>query len=234
MIVARLTADTGPTASTPEAWAAHWSEARQRGGAQRFFSLYRKLVFARTVRFFINRYFPRQGIFVEAGAGTAETSVRIDKLGGARRLVAVDFVVPILRRCSRVMDAHVGGDIFRLPLRAAGVDGLWNVGVMEHLTHAQIDQAMAEFHRVLRPGAPLLLLWPGATSVPQKLLRAIEALVNRRRTDAPFHFHPPEISQLRSAAEAEAILTRNGFRLVHIDHGPRSLFAFKTIVGVKS
>jgi len=214
-----------------EDWTAHWSGANQRSVPQRFFSFYRQAVFARTVAWFIDRYFPPAGVFVEAGSGTAETSMRISKRDGARVLVAVDLVLPVVARCHPVMDVRLAGDIFHLPFASGSVDGIWNVGVMEHFTHDLIDAILLEFRRVLRPGAPVLLLWPATDSLPQKGLRAVEAVVNLRRGAAPFRFHPDEISKLRSSAEARAVLQRNGFEPVTVDAGLRSLFAFKTVVG---
>jgi hypothetical protein len=102
---------------------------------------------------------------------------------------------------------------------------------MEHFTHDRIDAMMREFRRVLRPGAPLLLLWPGTTSPPQRMLRIVEKVIHLRGKRPDFRFHPPEISQLRSVQQGRDVLTRNGFDTLEIDNGPRSLFAFKTLVG---
>src|SRR4029077_7048863 len=55
-------------------WTEHWSPEKQNTLPQRFFSFYRKAVFARAVAYFIDRYFPREGMLVEAGSGTSETS----------------------------------------------------------------------------------------------------------------------------------------------------------------
>lgn len=211
-------------------WTEHWSAERQDSASQRFFSWYRSAVFARTVAYFIDRFFPPAGIFLEAGSGTSETSQRIDKRGGARTLVACDIVLPVLERCHPIMDVALGADVFQLPFADASVDGAWNVGVMEHFTSQQIDQILGELRRVLRPGAPLLLLWPARDSVPQKLLRVAEWGINLRRRGPTFRFHPDEISQLRSSGEGRAILGRNGFDVLHIDPGFRSGMAFKTLV----
>lgn len=216
------------------AWAQHWSKENQKSLSQRFFSVYRRLVFARTVGYFANRYFPAHGVLVEAGSGTSETSRRIDKHGGARKLVAVDLLLPVLARCDSVMDVCLGGDIFRLPFTDASVEGIWNVGVMEHFTHAQIDRILSEFHRVLRPGGRVIMLWPGTDSLPQKLLRLAEAVINMNRGRHHFRFHPPEISLLESARHGRAVLSRNGFDTVTIDSGVYSLLAFKTVVGEKA
>lgn len=216
------------------AWSQHWSDENQQILSQRFFSFYRKAVFSRTVQFFIERYFPPSGMFVEAGSGTSETSLRINKHGGARMLVATDVVLPVLKRCHPVMDVRVCGDIFCFPFRANSIDGIWNVGVMEHFTHAEIDQILRGFHRVLKPGGRVILLWPGSNSVPQKILRVVEKIINLRARQEPFHFHPDEISQLRSLREGREVLLRNGFQPLHLDTGLRSLLAFKILVGVKS
>jgi SAM-dependent methyltransferase len=215
-------------------WTKHWGHANQELFSQKFFSVYRKQVFARTVAWFIDRFFPERGVFVEAGSGTAETSMRIDKRGGARVLVAADIIIPVLQHVHPVMDVRVGADNFRLPFGDGQVDGLWNVGVMEHFTHDLIDAMMREFHRVLAPGAPILLLWPATDSLPQKGLRLVEKYYNRNAAPGEkFQFHPDEISKLRSSQEGRDVLIRNGFEPVFVDGGLRSLMAFKTVVGRK-
>jgi ubiquinone/menaquinone biosynthesis C-methylase UbiE len=217
-----------------QAWSEHWADDKQQSLVQRFFSFYRKAVFARTVRYFVNCYFPKKGIFVEAGSGTAETSMRIDKFGGDRKLVATDIVQQVLTHCHPIMDGRVCGDIFCLPFADNSVDGIWNVGVMEHFTREQIDSIMGELYRVLKPGQRMILLIPGTDSPPQRILRLLEKIINVRKKEKAFSFHPPEISQLKSMQEGRELLERNGLRSLYIDYGWYSLFAFKTVVGEKS
>jgi len=156
--------------------------------------------------------------------------MRLDKLGGRRIFVALDIVPSVLQRCHPVMDVRLAGDIFQLPFPGNSLDGLWNVGVMEHFTLAEVDRMLAEFHRVLKPGAPLILFWPARDSIPQKILSAIQSLI-RLLGRRQFRFHPPEISQLRSLRQGRRILERNGFHPLDLAFGPRSLFAFKVPVG---
>ena len=215
-------------------WLKHWSGDFQETFSQRFFSFYRKAVFARTVGHFVNRYFAGSGIFVEAGAGTSETSCRIAKSGGARCLVALDLVREVLERTDPIMDVRICGDIFAMPFASDSVDGVWNVGVMEHFVHTDIDLILGEFHRVIRPGGRVVLLWPAIFSVPQRMLRVVEFFINlRRKGEDRFRFHPDEISQIRSIQEGRDVLARNGFRVVTIDPGFRSLMGFETLVGEK-
>jgi SAM-dependent methyltransferase len=229
--------DLRPRASAgkPEeiAWTEHWSGDRQQSVSQRFFSFYRKAVFARAVAHFVDRYLARQGLLVEAGSGTSETSMLIAKGDGARTLAAVDLIRPVLERCHAVMDVRICGDIFALPFQNESIDGIWNVGVMEHFTHTQIDAIMREFRRVLKPGGRVVLLWPAKFSIPQRMLRICEWFINLRRGSGRFRFHPDEISQLRSPREGREVLRRNGFQTVAIDIGLRTLMAFETLVGEK-
>jgi SAM-dependent methyltransferase len=233
-IVREISAPALPQRADLAAWSDHWSEDNQQSAAQKFFSFYRKAIFARTVQYFVDKYFPEDGVFVEAGSGTSETSMRIDKAGGSRKLTAVDIVHPILMRCHPAMDFRVCSDIFSLPFRDGSVDGIWNVGVMEHFTHEQIDAIMRECHRVLKRDAPLILLWPGVSSVPQRMLRVAEWVLNKRQSGEKIQFHPDEISQLRSAREGRHVLARNGFEVLEVEPGWRSLLAFKVLVGAKS
>ncbi|MCW5960578.1 MAG: class I SAM-dependent methyltransferase [Pyrinomonadaceae bacterium] len=215
-----------------EIWGEHWDSDNQTSVSQRFFSFYRKAVFARTVSYFTNKYFSKKGNFVEAGCGTAETSMRINKLGGDRTLIAADIVQPILKNCHPVMDEKLCCDIFSIPLKDDSIEGIWNVGVMEHFTQENNDRILSEFYRILKPGHRIILLIPGTDSPPQKILRVFEKIINFKN-GGEFRFHPPEISQMWSKTAARELLERNGFKLHRYDPGWRSLFAFKTLVGIK-
>jgi SAM-dependent methyltransferase len=215
-------------------WTEHWSADKQETAAQRFFSVYRQAVFARTVRYFTSRYFSTQGVFVEAGSGTSETSARIDKRAGDRLLVALDLIPEVLERCHSSMDIRMCGDIFRLPFKDESIEGIWNVGVMEHFTHEQIDSILREFRRTLKVGGRVILLWPAIFSVPQRILRVLEWGIHHTTSNKSFRFHPDEISQIRSIRHGREVLQRNGFRAVRIDPGVHSLMAFETIVGEKT
>jgi SAM-dependent methyltransferase len=190
-------------------------------------------VFARAVAYFVDHYLEPQGVLVEAGSGTSETSMLIEKRGEERTLVAVDLIRPVLERCHNIMDVRLCGDIFSLPFQDDSIDGIWNVGVMEHFEDDCIDAILREFRRVLKPHHRAVLLWPATFSIPQRMLRVVEWFINLRRSSGKFRFHPDEISQLRSAGHGRSILARNGFRPVAVDVGLRTLMAFETLVGEK-
>lgn len=226
-----LIPESGGARKDEDDWSHHWEGENQALLAQRFFSWYRSAVFAPTVAHYVREFFPERGVFLEAGCGTAETSAQIPKHGGARVLIAADLIPEIAARAHPVMDVRLSCDAFQLPFLTGSLDGIWNVGVMEHFLHADIDRMIREFARVLRPGAPLVMLWPARTSIPQRMLRVVEFFVNLRPRERKFRFHPDEISQLRSSAEGLHVLRRNGLQPVEVSGELRSLFAFKVVVG---
>jgi hypothetical protein len=171
-----------------EDWLNHWSPEHQNNLAQRFFSFYRKAVFSRTVNYFCSRYFPDQGVFIEAGSGTSETSMRINKNWWDRSLVAVDIFLPILMKVHPVMDLKICGDFSTFPSRTP-VDGLWTWR-MEHFTHSQIDQIPAEFHRVLKGVAAFFMAGKVRSRAENASPPEKSHPQNKR-----IPFSPPEISQ---------------------------------------
>ena len=214
------------------AWADHWT--RKGSPLAQCLSFYRMRICAPIVRDDVARYMPDSGRFIEAGSGTAETSSLVNKHGGRVKLIALDYVPAVLATKHPVADIAVAANLFAMPFADASVDGIWNVGVLEHYTHAEIDRAFQEFRRVLRPGGRVVVFWPATNSIPQKFLvggAAIVGLLTGR--GASYRFHPPEISQLHSIAEGREILERNGFRFVAVTGGLKSLLAWKTVVGQK-
>ena len=116
------------------------------------------------------------------------------------------------------------------------IDGTETPFTRVDATNFELDATLGLGRRLtVSQDGRVLLLWPGADSLPQRLLHLTEKAIHRGRGDGEFRFHliPEEISQLRSAAEGREVLRRNGFRVLHVDPGLRTLLAFKTLVGAK-
>src|SRR5262249_7806337 len=65
------------------------------------------------------------------------------------------------------LDARVGS-VLDLPFEDASFDAGWTMSTLLHVAEEDLDQAMSEIVRVLRPGAPLAVgLWGRATSGEQ-------------------------------------------------------------------
>lgn len=205
------------TEVSPEAvgWNAHWARLDRSRWLGRLFSIYRRQIRARCVARYIHRYFPSRGIFAECGCGSGETSSRID---GQRTNIAVDFSEHALRQALKFPSLHAGvlSDIRELPFHDQSLDGLWNLGVMEHFSVDDQLQILREFHRVLKPGARMLLWWPPPYGLDHLILRWFGLL-------------PDEPGRL-NCREITAIAEASGFGVLRVEFPLNDLFTELVLV----
>lgn len=76
----------------------------------------------------------------------------------------VDLAPASVEACRSLgLEARVGS-VLELPFEAGSFDAGWTMSTLLHIADDDLDQALAEIFRVLRPGAPLAIgLW-GATT----------------------------------------------------------------------
>ncbi len=191
-----------PSAEANE-WDAHWSRLQHSRMIGKLFSAYRRHIRARCVASYINRYFPAHGLFAECGCGSGETSCR---LSSKRTAIAVDFSEIALRQALRFPCMHAGvlADLRELPFRDQSLDGLWNLGVMEHFSADEQLQILREFHRVLKPGGRMLLWWPPPYGLDHLVFRWFGGLF------------PAEPGRL-NRAEVSGIAQAAGFDVLEVD-----------------
>jgi SAM-dependent methyltransferase len=92
-----------------------------------------------------------RGVVLEVGAGRGPRRGRfVPPSGRTRQWWALDLTLRVR--------PHVVGDLEALPLRQASVDTVLSLEVLEYVKRPQ--EALAEMHRVLRPGGHLLLSVP--------------------------------------------------------------------------
>ncbi len=156
-------------APTSADWDVHW-RAQRRSLFGRICSLYRRHIRARSVAYHFERFFPPAGVFAECGSGSSETSCRIKVR--QRTLVAIDFSSEALLRASRRPQIKhcVQADIRSLPFEDQSLDGIWNLGVMEHFPEDEQRSILGEFRRVLKIGGRLMLWWPPRVATDHLLL----------------------------------------------------------------
>jgi demethylmenaquinone methyltransferase/2-methoxy-6-polyprenyl-1,4-benzoquinol methylase len=100
---------------------------------------------------------------VDAGCGTGDLTFACVE-AGAGAVVGVDFAAPMLQRArAKAREQRLGarggfvlGDATQLPLPAASVDAWCSAFVVRNIP--DLDAALAEAHRVLRPGGRLAVL----------------------------------------------------------------------------
>jgi dolichol-phosphate mannosyltransferase len=229
----RLRAPERPAPASAD-WDRYWESARERRGL--LFSLfgaaagfYRAVVFRRALNRFLLETFPKGAELLHAGCGSG--AVDRDAVG-SMKITALDLSRPALALYERENGGRartLQGDIRKLPLPDAAVDGVYNLGVMEHFTESEIVEILREFRRVLRPGGKIVLFWPPFFGPTVLLLAAVHFVLNRvlRRG---IKLHPDEISRAGLPWSMRRLLAKGGFSLERYSFGPRDLFTHVVVV----
>lgn len=103
-------------------------------------------------------------VVVDLGCGRGEMLVAALE-AGAGRVIGVEYADAAVRLARRTLEAHgagdaaqlVHGDVRALPIDDGSADIVTLLDVVEHLTPAELDTALREARRVLRPGGRLLI-----------------------------------------------------------------------------
>ena len=198
----------------------------------KFLRFYRIHITGRAVNYYINRYFEPKGVFVECGSGRSETTLKTEKK--KRQFIALDYSESVLKKTitNPKIDKCINADIFSMPFGDNSVDGIWNVGVMEHYHMDDIHRILTEFRRVLKNDGNIILFWPMAYAPYEIVINTVEFIVNKlfkRR----FTFYIDEVSRLRSKKQAKEILEKNKFRNKKVYFNFRDAFSMGVVIGTK-
>ncbi|MQA35855.1 class I SAM-dependent methyltransferase [Modestobacter roseus] len=131
---------------------------------------------------------------LEVGTGPGLDAVAFT--GAGLDVSGVDLSAAHVALCRAAgVDAHVA-PVRALPFADATCDAGWTMSTLLHVPDAELDQALAEIRRVLRPGALLAVgTWCGADVEGPLTLDS---------------FYPPRFFSLRSPARMVELLGRHG------------------------
>ena len=124
------------------------------------------------------------GLWLDIGCGAGTYTRLLHEQG--HRAIGLDYAVPSLHKARERTERRgdqlewVSADILQLPLRDAVADGILCFGVMQALSEP--GPALAELHRVLRPGGELWVDALNARCAPTRV-----AEWRRRRSGHPAH-----------------------------------------------
>jgi dolichol-phosphate mannosyltransferase len=214
-----------------QGWESYWENQKKAGGLlyDAIAAFYRKFIIRPSLNRFVDRHFRPGAEVLHAGCGSGQVDADIRNRVS---ITGLDLSVNALRLYMRVNKGHckvLHGSIFDIPRPDASVDGIYNLGVMEHFTEEEIQKILREFRRVLKKDGRIVLFWPpefGLSVLFFKGLTVIFRLLGKPNVK----FHPDEITRIRSRAHACGILEQAGFKVVEYSFGPRDLFTYAVIV----
>ena len=223
-----MTTTKHPPGRPSEEWDEYFT-SEDRGLFQRLLMFHRRRFVAPATAHHFDRVFPDSGVFLEAGAGTSESSGKIS--GRDRQLLAFDISYVVLHRFN-VLPVHVQGDIRALPFSDGSVAGIWNLGVMEHFSDVELQRVLGEFNRVLEAKGRILLFWPPWYALHEIVLNSL-AWLARVFLGRNIEFFPDEVNLYSSRRWVARILDGAGFDLVKTSFGWRDLFSYVVVVACK-
>lgn len=215
-------------------WDQYWRDSDQnRGWFARIAKFYRRFIISPMVRHYFHRYFTDEPhrLYLHAGCGSAESDNRIQFQRAT--FVMMDIspdALAIARRKTRFRNAHfVCGDIFHPPFRENAVDGIWNLGVMEHFYEPEITTIFTALARILKPGRRSVIFWPPRYGLSVIVLTTFLGVVNRFRKQ-PLVLYPDEVSRFATADWAQRLVAPAGLRVARTHFGPRDAFTYVVLV----
>lgn len=222
-------------AATSEAsgeWDEYWQKRSRTGGAvyDLIATLYRKTFIKPNLERFLYRHFEAGSRLLHAGCGSGQVDSDVVKRFD---VVALDISLPALRiyqSQTRGRAKILHGSVFEIPLPDASVDGIYNLGVMEHFTEEELARVFAEFKRVLRPAGRIVMFWPPEFGLSVQVFKVAHFVLNRV-LKKNVKLHPDEVCRIRSRDHARELLERSGLLLREYDFGPLDLFIQCVVVG---
>lgn len=163
-----------------------------------------------------------EGRFLDACAGTFDLALELTRRPGfAGDVVASDFALPMLRRglpkLRRQPVRALCADALRLPFADASFDGATVGFGVRNL--ADVDTGLRELGRVLRPGAPLIVLefatpsWQPFRALYLFYFRRILPWIGRRisRHDEAYSYLPASVLEFPAPEALAERLAAAGF-----------------------
>lgn len=219
----------------PQGWDEYWE---RKDGNQPHFAygliaaFYRKFIIRPSLNKFIQKYFSNTDQILHAGCGSGQVDVDLHR---AFKISALDIspaALSLYKKSNPSVKQLIHGSIFEMPIEPESLDGIYNLGVMEHFTEDQIQDILAEYSRVLKPDGRIVLFWPPKFGLSVLFLKLIHYLLNDI-LKKNIKLHPDEIVHIISKKHAKEILEKKGFILKEYSFGPSDLFTHAILVGQK-
>jgi dolichol-phosphate mannosyltransferase len=217
----------------PQNWDEYWARSGKKSSHAIYDVIaifYRKFIIGPSLTKFTKKYFKPEDIVLHAGCGSGQVDAEVRKY---TKVIPLDISLEALtlyRQSNPDTQEVLHGSIFDIPLEDASIDGVYNLGVMEHFNAEEINLILREFRRVLKPNGVVLLFWPPKFGLSVMVLKGAHYVLNNV-LKKNIQLHPHEITHISSRKHAKQILSAAGLTLVDYSFGVTDLFTHAIVVG---
>lgn len=193
---------------------------------------YRKFIIKRCLNYFVSKYFKKGEGVLHAGCGSGQVDVDIKNRVSITALDSSVDALSVYKKVNKNSCKIIHGSLFNIPLDDEFVDGIYNLGVMEHFTELEIQEILHEFYRVLKPNGRMVIFWPpefGLSVIFLKGVRFLLKILLKRDTK----LHPDEVTLVQSKDHVRSIFEKANFTMIDYYFGMKDLFTHSVIVLAK-
>ena len=212
-----------------QGWEEYWENHKTAAGGLLYdaiASFYRKFIIRRSLNHFVSKHFVPGSQILHAGCGSGQVDADIRHVVS---ITGLDISVNALRLYKRINGRFckvLHGSIFEIPLPDASVDGIYNLGVMEHFTEDQIRAILKDFKRVLKSDGRVLVFWPPEFGLSVLFFKALTVFFKKVLRRKHVQFHPDEITRVRSRKHVTDLFEEAGYRVRQYYFGPLDAFTY--------
>lgn len=214
-----------------EDWDSYWAKKQNlhTGAYDRIAIFYRKYIIKPYLRIYITKYFDEKSKILHAGCGSGQVEEEIS--GATFPVIGMDIssnALAVYRQCHTDPNL-IRGDTLAIGIKGESLDGIYNLGVMEHFSEDEINTILLEYHRILKQcGVAILFIPPeyGSTVIFFKIVHYVLNSVLKRN----FYFQPHEPSRIKSKKWIERIIQSSGFELIETGFAPNDFFTYMVVV----
>jgi len=220
-----------PDLKDDQDWDGYWSGKAKIGSLLYDFiaAFYRKFIIRRILNHFAHKHFKKNGEVLHAGCGSGQVDVDISKFVKITGLDISTQALSFYNKCHQGNCKLLHGSIFSIPLEKSSVDGIYNLGVMEHFTEPEIKKILGEFHRVLKNDGTAVMFWPPEFGLSVMFFKVLTFIFENFLGRKNVKFHPDEITRVRSKQHVKQLVESENFSVVEYYFGIRDIFTYSVI-----
>lgn len=216
-----------------QSWDAYWEKKGTCGIIyDTIAAFYRKFIIKQSLNYFIRKHFNQGDEVLHAGCGSGQVDTDIrDYIS----ITAIDIsanALSLYKKANKGFCKLLHGSVYNIPIPDGSVDGIYNLGVMEHFTEQEIQKILLEFYRVLKSNGKIVLFWPPSFGVSVVFLKIVR-FVLKSILNKDIKLHPDEVTRIKSKKHAKAILENGNFSMIDYYFGIRDFFTYAVVVALK-